>query len=112
MSAATVMLDPEYPTQKPKRPLALDVLETTNHLSGIAGLPVAVAQVGKAVGLVEKGIAAGATGLATVASSHGYNGVASVCLKIAAAAPVIATGIVCIAVVAVAFCIFRWLRSA
>jgi hypothetical protein len=113
MSAQAIPLDPGCISEKAKRPIAGDVLETASHtLSGIVGVPAAATQVGKFVGGVETGIATGATELAAVAGSHGCNGLATVCLKVAAAAPVIAKVIVCVAVIALAFCIFRWLRSA
>jgi len=125
MSAAqAIPLDakPVPKEHKQRRPAASEKQKRTTEratvesfsltLSGIADLPAAATNVGKAVSVVQNGIATGATGLAAVASDHGCNGLATVCLKVAAAAPVIAKVIVCIAIVAVAFCIFWWLRSA
>ena len=113
MSAAqAIPLDPRPVPEKQKRTNArATVASVSLTLSGIADLPAAATNVGKAVGVIQNGVATGATELAAVASNHGYNGLATVCLKVAAAAPVIAKVIVCLALVAVAFCIFRWLRS-
>jgi hypothetical protein len=112
MSAQAVALDPEYPTQKPKRPLLRDVFEAGNEASGVISIVEAPKHIAEAVVIVQNGIATTATKAAVVAGNHGCHAVAAVCLKVAAAAPVIAQVTVCIAVVAVAFCIFWWLRSA
>lgn len=99
--------------ERRKRSYARAAVESANlTLSSIVAVPAATTNVGKGVGVVQNGIATGATKLAAVASNHGCNGLATVCLKVAAAAPVIAKVIVCVAVVAVAFFIFRWLRLA
>src|SRR4051794_3961436 len=98
-------------TRKPSDSrVAVDSVNLT--LSGIVGVPAAATNVGKAVGVVQNGVATGATKVAAIASNHGCNAVAAGCLKVAAAASVIAQVIVCVAIVAIAFGIFWWLRSA
>jgi hypothetical protein len=112
MSAQAIPLDPGCVPEKSTRSIARDVLETAKETSSVISIVEAPRHIADAVGMVENGIATGATELATVANNQGWNGLATACLKIAAAAPAIAKIVVCIAVVAVAFFIFRWFRSA
>jgi predicted phosphoribosyltransferase len=111
MSTQAVRLDPGFVSQKRKQ-TSRAVVETASHLSGIAGLHDAATQVGKAVSVVEKGIATGATKVAGVAAKWGWKRFAAFCLKVAAASPLIAKIAVGVAVVAVAVCIFQVVRAA
>jgi len=112
MSAQAISLDPGCVPEKSTRSIARDVLETAKEISSAISIVEAPSHIADAVVMVENCIAAGATEIASVASTQGWNGLATACLKISAAAPVIAKVIVCFAVVAVAFFIFRWFRSA
>jgi hypothetical protein len=111
MSTQAIPLDPGCVPQKPK-PTSRAVVETASHRSGISGLPGAATQVGKVVGVVEKGIATGAAKAAGVAAKWGYKKLAAFCLKVAAASPLLAKVAVGVAVVAVAVCIFQVVRAA
>jgi len=112
MSAQAISLDQECIPKKRKRPLSQDVYEAVNKTAGAISIVEAPKHVADAVAIVGNGIHTGAVKAAAIASNHGCNAVAAGCLKVAAAAPVIAQVIVCVAIVAIAFCIFWWLRSA
>jgi hypothetical protein len=109
--AEAIRVDSGSVPQRPKPPAGA-VLETISHLSGIFGLPAAGTNLLKSVGIVEKGIATGATKGAGVAAKWGWGKLAAFCLKVAAASPLIAKIAVGVAVVAVAVCIFQVVRSA
>ena len=111
MNIQAIPLGSERIPQKRKR-TSRAMVETASHLSGIAGLSDAGTQVGKVVGVVEKGIATGATKAAGVAAKWGWKKLAAFCLKVAAASPLIAKIAVGVAVVAVAVCIFQVVRGA
>jgi hypothetical protein len=98
--------------QKPKRKTAITVLRTAGHMTAINSIPDARAHAAKAVAVIDKGIASGATKASGFFAKLGWKKLAASCLKIAAASPLAAKIVVTAAIVAVAICIFRVVQSA
>ena len=99
-------------TKRGKRTIVRAVIETAEHMTAVSGIPDAGAHTAKAAAVVDKGIASGATKASGFFAKLGWKKLGAFCLKIAAASPLAAKIVVSIAIVTVAACIFRVVRSA
>jgi hypothetical protein len=115
MSQATIALPlaPECSLQKRKRASsARSLVETGGSLSGINGFAGAKENLAKVTTHVSNAVEIGGKKAASAATAHGLHKTATLCLKVAAAAPVIAKVIVAVAVVFLCVCLFRIFRAA